>query len=222
MTKYNEEEFSNRLVEYAINNSKRFIYISGNGGAGKSTFSKFLKQSAEKYGKVNLIHMDEFVVDTNLRNNTLLPYKDQNGNLKKGRCTTSFKEAYFIQNVNAIIYNLKNGNNYYHYPKNATTDKECELLYSDAIITIIEGVGTVFINQDKNDSINVFMECNEELEILRRMQRTNQTREEVLETFEERNIQFKQNVLPYREEYDMIIESNSDYSITVKKNKLNI
>lgn len=223
-TKFSDE-LAKEIVEYAINNKKKFIFISGNGGSGKTEFAKRIVEYAKQFGHANAVDMDDFVVDTNLRKNASLSWENK-GETYVGRCTTSFKSAYFIQNIHAIIANISLNNNYYHWPKKAKSIDECKLIYGDAILTVIEGIGTVFLDKSLTSSISVFMECNEDTETKRRLQRKRFSNEQTLEDIKknavERNSQYKALILPHRSEHDLILQSNEDYSLSVLEDVLNI
>ncbi|MCH5142266.1 MAG: hypothetical protein J1G07_00925 [Clostridiales bacterium] len=219
------DELINALVGYALAKKKRFIFISGNGGSGKSELAKRIVAYASQFGHSNAIDMDEFVVDTALRKSASLEW-EFDGEKLTGRCTTSFKSAYFIQNIHAIIANVALNNNYYHWPKKAKSIDECKLIYGDAVITVVEGIGSVFLNKSLVDSISIFIECDEDIEIARRLQRkrfsNEQTIEDIKKSSVERNSQYKALILPHRDEHDLILTSNEDYSFSIAKDKLNI
>lgn len=219
------DELINGLVEYALRKGKRFIFISGNGGSGKSELAKRIVAYTLQFGHANVIDMDEFVVDTALRKSASLEW-EINGEKLSGRCTTSFKAAYFIQNVHAIIANIALNNNYYHWPKKAKSINECKLIYGDALITVVEGIGSVFLDKSLVDSISIFIECDEDVEIARRLQRkrfsNEQTIEDIKKSSIERNSQYEALILPHRDEHDLILKSNEDYSFSIIKDKRNI
>lgn len=87
-----------QLVQYIINICKEKnlnkIYICGNGGSGKTTLSKKITNEASKFGNINLISLDDFMVDTNLRNNSKIKW-NENGIEYDGRYTSSNIETYF-------------------------------------------------------------------------------------------------------------------------------
>lgn len=219
MNNINVTELAKSIIRYCDSTDKRFIYISGNGGSGKTELSKVLSQEAILYGHVNVLSVDDFVVDTTLRNSATATWMDIENGKKTGRFTTSFAASYFLPSIKAIIFNLKKGNNYYHWPKKATTAKDCHLLYGDALITIIEGVGTVFLEKEESDSMCVFLKCQQEIEIARRAKRgkfsNEQTEIEVRQNFAERNSQYKAIIEPHETEYELILESLEDYSLNV-------
>ncbi|MGV8086353.1 MAG: zeta toxin family protein [Candidatus Woesearchaeota archaeon] len=226
MKNYHPSILTEKIVKFCISKNKRFIFISGNGGSGKTELSKIILKKASKYGHVNILDMDDFVVDTKLRNSATATWNNSQNIEEKGRYTTSFAESYFLQNVKAIIYNIKKGNNYYHWPKKAKETKECRLLYGDAILTIIEGVGTVFLEKKKSDSVSIFLQCNKELEIKRRIKRARTSNEknakEVRKNFNERNSQYESNIQPHINTYDIVLESLEDFSLNIIKDKSNI
>ena len=215
-----------RIVKFCISTNKRFIFISGNGGSGKTELSKIFSKEAGKYGHVNLLDMDDFVVSTKLRNSATATWEDMQKKEHTGRYSTSFVESYFLQNIKAIIYNLEKGNNYYHWPKKAKKSQECRLLYGDAILTIIEGVGTVFLEKKKSNSIDIFLQCKKELEINRRIKRAEKsnekTAEEVKKYFDERDSQYETNIKPYMKEHEIVLESLEDFSLKIIQDKFNI
>lgn len=226
MKVYDASVISKKIVQFCNSENKKFIFISGNGGSGKTELSRIISKEANKYGKVNCLEMDDFVIATKIRNNATTTWKDLQNKTKTGRYTTSFAESYFLQNIKAIIYNIEKGNNYYHWPKKAKTPKECKLLYGDAILTIIEGVGSVFLDKNKTNSVSIFLQCKKELELDRRITRAEKsnekTPEEVNNRFKERNSQYKVNIKPHMQEHDIILESIEDFSLLALQDHLNI
>jgi uridine kinase len=218
--RYSPEQIAKKIVDYCLGTNKKFIFISGNGGSGKSELSKLLAAEAGKSGHANVLDMDDFV-DTEIRKSGRITWNDKEKGMRTGRYTTSFAASYFLQNVKAIICNLSKGNDYYHWPKKAKNSEECRLLYGDAVLTIIEGVGTVFLERDKASSLGVFMRCDKDIEIERRVNRgkfsDEKNREDVLRNFEERNSQFEANILPYVKEFEVVLESNGDFSLNIMR-----
>ena len=73
--------------------NKKFLYISGNGGAGKTTYAKEIKNLLEKNGKrVNLISTDDFIINTKVRNNSVGNWTLQ-GKEFLGRYTSCCEES---------------------------------------------------------------------------------------------------------------------------------
>ena len=214
-------EVAQKVVQFCISRSLKFVFLSGNGGSGKTELSKLIAEEAGKYGNVNILDMDDFVVDTKLRNSASITWNDTEKGEQTGRYTTSFAASYFLQNIKAILCNVENGNNYYHWPKKAKDSKECRLLYGDAVLTIVDGVGTVFLNRDSSNSVSIFMQCSNEIEIARRVQRgrfsNEQNEADVRKKFTERNSQYRTIIEPHMKEYGLVLESLEDYSLSVKR-----
>ena len=219
---FSPERIAQAIMQHCRSTDKSLLFISGNGGSGKTELSKTIAKEAEKYGHVNTIDMDDFVVDTKLRNSATTSWNDPDNGAQTGRYTTAFAASYFLQNIKAILYNIEQGNNYYHWPKKAKEGKECRLLYGDAVMTIVDGAGTVFLEKDPKRSICIFMQCSKELEIARRIQRARfsneQNEAQVLKNFDERNSQYKAMIEPHIAEYGLVLESLEDYSLRVVRN----
>lgn len=218
---YSPERIAQAIIQYCRSTDKSLLFISGNGGSGKTELSRTIAKEAEKYGHANAIDMDDFVVDTKLRNSATISWDDPDNGVQTGRYTTAFAASYFLQNIKAILYNIEQGNDYYHWPKKAREGKECRLLYGDAVITIVDGAGTVFLEKDANRSFCIFMQCSKELEIARRIQRgrfsNEQNEAQVLKNFAERNSQYKAMIEPHIPEYGLVLESLEDYSLRVMR-----
>jgi len=216
---YKSVKVAEKIVQNCLSTGKKFLFISGNGGSGKTQLCEIISKRAAKYGHVNILNMDDFVVDTKLRNSATITWNDIKKGQQAGRYTTSFVGSYFLQNIKAIIYNLEKGNNYYHWPKKAMKPKECRLLYGDAILTIIEGVGTVFLDKNEKNSISIFISCDKKIEIARRIKRGKFSNEkntkEVRKKFTERNSQYKAKIEPHMKEYGIVLESMEDFSLKV-------
>lgn len=228
MQNYDVEVVAQAIVDYCKNNDVKFIFISGNGASGKTELSKLIKSKSEGYGYVNTIDMDEFVVDTKLRKSAKVEWIDsKSGNPETGSYSTVFAASYFLQNVNAILFNLKMGNNYWHWPKRAKCEDDCKEEYkADSFLTIVEGVGSVYVDHPKGVSLSIFMRCSKEVEIERRVNRARfsneQSRSDVEKQYDERNKQFESIILPYADQHDLLLESCEDYSCNVIKDSLNI
>lgn len=228
MVNITAKKMAEEIFKYCIENGKKFIFISGNGASGKSELSNLICQVAGGSGYVNTIDMDDFVVDTKLRKSALIEWSDsKTGEKKSGSYSTVFAASYFLQNIKAIICNLRRGNNYWYWPKRAKSEAESVVeLKSDAVITIIEGIGSVYLDKNPEDSISIFMRCSKENEIERRIIRAKysneKNREEVERQYEERNCQFESIILPYMDQHDLILVSQKDFSLNVVEDKLSV
>jgi uridine kinase len=226
MKNHDASTVAKRIVKFCISKNKKFLFISGNGGSGKTELGKCISKEVAKHGRVNFLEMDDFVVDTKLRNSATISWEDIQKKKQIGRYTTSFEASYFLQNIKAIIYNIVKGHDYYHWPKKANKSQECKLLYGNATLTIIEGIGTVFLEKDKSNSVSIFLQCKKELEIDRRIKRSRadneKTAEDVKKNFDERNSQYEAIIKPHIPEYDVVLESTEDFSLKVIRDDLDI
>lgn len=212
----------NNLVEYLISLCKKHhlnkIYICGNGGSGKTTLSKALYEEAEKYGNTNLISLDDFLADTEMRKNSTNEWIE-NGIAYSGRYTSSNIESYFLKNVYEIIYNIDNGIDCYYFPRKYKEKNNIRQLKSNYFLTIIEGVGTVFLEKDKDKSLTILLKCNKEDEIERRKIRTKELNRPDIELYDElRSSQYRVNVLKQEKSFDMIIENDKLFNYNIVKN----
>lgn len=214
----NYENFAKNIIDHCLTNNIKYIFIIGNSCSGKTTLSNIIKDETEKLGKVNIINMDDFIVNKKLRDSALLEYKPN----ATSRCSAALKEAYFIESANEIIYNLSNGNNYYH--KTAKSNEKYTLFYSNAIFTIAEGVGVAFLNKENLSSLNIFLECSPENEINRRAARKENepSKEMVLNNYRVRREQFELSILPYKKECQILATSLDNYDLEIVEDKLGV
>lgn len=225
---FNANEIAQKIVSYCLEKKIKYVFISGNGGSGKTELSKVICKETQKYGTCNLIDMDEFVVDTQLRSSGRLSWIDVNSGIERtGKYTTSFAASYFLQNIKAILCNLERGNNYWHWPKKAKYNSDSIIEYkANALLTIVEGIGSVFLDKNKSNSISIFMQCTAEIEIERRIGRARFSNEQdptaVRKSYEERNSQFEASIIPYKNEHDLTLESQEDYTILITHDALDL
>ncbi len=220
------KDISEKIVKYCIENDLKFIYISGNGGSGKTELGKMLFDLVNTHGNANLINTDDFLVNTTLRNSANALWNDIEGVEKSGRYTSSHPDSYYLPSLKAIIFNIKNGNDYYHLPRKAVSTSEAVLMHDDAKITIVEGVGSAFLGIDDEESLRIYMKCTGEVEVSRRVGRglysNEKSEEDVLKNFEDRDSQFRAFVEPLMDKFGLVIESNEDYSLSIIKDSYNL
>lgn len=207
------------LVDYIIDvcktNKFNKVYICGNCGSGKTTLSKTLRDKAVKYGRVNLISTDDFMVDINLRKNSIAKWED-NGIIYEGRYTSSNLESYFLKNIYEIIYNIDHGKDCYYFPRKYKEKNNIRELKSNYFLTIIEGVGTVFLEKEKKTSLNILLKCSEDIEKKRLLERTTNLLRDASELHDEkRSSQFRLNVLKYESDFDLVILNDDKFNYNI-------
>lgn len=201
------EEFTKYIVNYCNDKKINKIYICGNGGSGKTTLSYSIEKEASKYGNVNIISTDDFVVNTELRNNSVNKWINNNQEYSY-RYTSSNKESYFIKNIEELLYNIDHGIDCYYFPKHYE-ENNIRQLHSNYFLTIVEGVGTAFLKRD--NALSIFLKCSEFTERERRKIRT----EALARNYDElRTEQFNNNVLVHENEFDIIVNTdNGEFEI---------
>ena len=210
----NLEEFAKYIVDYCSDNKINKLYICGNGGSGKTTLSYSIQKEGSKYGDVNIISTDDFIVNTELRKNATNKWVN-NSQEYSYRYTSSNKESYFIKNIDEILYNIDHGINCYYFPKHYEEENSIKQLHSNYYLTIIEGVGTAFLN--RSNSLSIFLKCSEETEKERRIKRTNELNRNSIELYDElRTKQFENNVLIHIDEFNMIVNTDNNMFEIVK------
>ncbi len=195
------------MTEKILNliSQKKFLYIGGNGGSGKTTFAQKLKNDLESKGKVvNVISVDDFMTNTAVRNSAVCKW-EIDGKEFEGRCTSCCKEAYFWSAVDAIFHSLKNGLDVFYKPKREDMRK----LFANADLTIVEGIASAFLDFEEN-STSLWLECDKDTEIERRIKRGGGTHAQVEERNKVRDSQFVANVLPLKEKFDFVIDTSKE------------
>lgn len=205
------EELTTHLLRICKENNYRKIYICGNGSSGKTTLSKSLYNKASTIGICNLISLDDYLVDINIRKNSLYTWYEDDKKYQ-GRYTSSCKESYDLKSVYALLYNLDNGLDTYYFPISYQEKHNIRRLYTNYTLTILEGVGTVFLDKDANESLTILLGCSKELEIKRRSKRTKELKRDISENFDEvRANEYRVNVLSQKDTFDLVITSDEDY-----------
>lgn len=210
-----------QLVQYIINyckeNKLNKVYICGNGGSGKTTLSKKIRDEALKHGSVNIISTDDFMADINLRKNASVKWIE-NGVEYDGRYTSSNFETYFFKNIYEIIYNIDHGINCFYFPQRYKEKNNIRQLYSNYFLTIIEGVGTVFLEKEKEKSLTILLKCDKENEIKRRLERTRNLERDASELYDEkRSSQYRVNVLSRENDFDLVVTSDEVFNYKIEK-----
>lgn len=199
------------LIERKVIGKHQYLYISGAGCAGKTTLtSSIIVKNQDR--KINVVATDNFLVDSKLRNNVKL--------FSTERVTSFCKEAYFMPALDAVHCALMNRDAQW-IPNDQNTFSRMETNFD---LSIIEGVGAAFLKKCQ-DAYNIFIDCSEEDELIRRLKRDGANRSisnnQIKADSYDRRKQYYRNILPLKSEYDLVLFSNSDFSLNVIDDKLN-
>lgn len=183
----------NDICDNILKNGDKFVLISGNGGAGKSTLAKVLQNKfLQKNKTVNVISTDDFMLDKVYRKNTIKTYLDKNGQTRSGYMTSTFPEAYDYDLLKKTI---------------------CA---QDADIIIVEGIGAALILADFKESYKIFVQVDKETEFQRRAQRARSGADLSRERMEIRYEQFELFILPLADKFDLKLISQDDFSYIIQ------
>jgi len=221
--KYKDKEVIKKIVDFCLEKYK-FIFISGNGGSGKTTLSKKIIEEINSRGlKANRIDTDDFMIDTEIRKKAKKEWIDTNNNKRISDHGSVFKEAYHLASLEAKFHSLLNNENSSYIPKKS---KELIELKSDVSLTIIEGIASAFLK--KNDLVySILIACDLETEVNRRISRARNNenhlpRETVEKKVVERREQFEITVLAERDNFDLELYSLENHSFAVNRDALNV
>lgn len=182
----------NDICNKILEDKYKFVLISGNGGAGKSTLAKILqKELASKGKKANVISTDDFMLEKNYRKNTFITYADKNGNPKTAYIASTFPEAYDYKSLNNTIS------------------------MQEASIIIVEGIGVALILDSFDKAYKIFLQVDKETEYQRRIQRARPGADLSPERMEIRYEQFELFILPLAERFDLRLTSEDDFSYSI-------
>ena len=201
---YTDQEVIKKIVDFCLGKYK-FIFISGNGGSGKTTLSKKMVEEINSRGlKANRIDTDDFMIDTEIRKSAQKEWIDKNNNKRISDHGSVFKEAYHLASLESVVHSLMNNENCSYKPRKS---EELIELKPDASITIIEGIASAFLDKNKL-AYSVLLTCDMETEINRRIGRNrngedNLSREAVEIKASERREQFEITVLSEKDNFDL-------------------
>lgn len=170
----------------------KFVLISGNGGAGKSTFAKILQEKLVLAGKtVSIISTDDYMKDKTYRKNNFITYNDKSGKPKTAYIASTFPEAYNYQSLDKAIH------------------------FQNTDIIIVEGIGVALIIDSFENAYKIFMQVDKETEYKRRVQRARAGADLTRERMEIRYEQFELFILPLADKFDLRLISQDDFSYSL-------
>ena len=203
------------IISWVRNADKKLIIgISGHGAAGKTTFAYMLMDGLEN--DVNYLNTDPYIVSSSIRKNAMIDYIHE-GKLHRFKMTACHPSAHHIPSLERDVQMLKAGMDILtidtHYLKS-------EILSSQNKLTIVDGMSVAFAKPVLFDLL-VYFYTNDDLELERRLDRDIEERgmdtNYLMQSHNERRIQYQMFMHPYSKNFDIIIKSTKK-SIIVEEN----
>lgn len=189
----------NDICDRILQNGYPFVFISGNGGAGKSTLAHSLQDTLVQRNKtVKILSTDDFMLDKAYRKKTMITYKGKNGQIKSCYMASTFRESYDFDSL-----------------KQAAESKEAD-------ITLIEGIGAALFLQDFKNSYKIFLQVDKDTEYKRRIRRARKGADFTRERAQIRFEQFDVLILPLATQFDMQLISQDDFSFVAVAPRANL
>jgi len=196
---------------------KIIIGISGHGAAGKTTFAQKLIHALNQ-DEVNYMNTDPYIVNSDIRKQTMLDYTYQNEH-HRFKMTACHPAAHHLPSLERDVQMIRAGLDLMtidtHYLKST-------LISSKKKITIVEGMGVGFINPNLFD-LKLYFYTDGKTEFIRRSGRDVLERgtdiNYLKQSHDERRIQYELFMHPYCQNFDMVIKTQDD-AILIEKNTL--
>lgn len=195
--------------------NRMVIGISGHGAAGKTTFANQLINLLNQ-NDVNYINTDPYIVNSDIRKNTIIDYTYQNES-HRYKMTACHPTAHHMPSLERDVQMVREGIDFYtidtHYMKS-------ELISSKNKVTVVEGMSVAFLNPDLFD-LKIYFYTDGETEFKRRSSRDIAERgmdiNYLKHSHNERRIQYELFMHPYSQHFDIVIKT-SDEKIFIEKN----
>jgi len=196
---------------------KIIIGISGHGAAGKTTFAKKLIHALHQ-DQVNYLNTDPYIVNSNIRKQTILDYTYQNEH-HRFKMTACHPAAHHLPSLERDVQMIRAGLDLMtidtHYMKST-------LISSKKQITIVEGMCVAFIDPELLD-LKIYFYTDGDTELKRRSDRDVIERgidiNYLKQSHDERRIQYELFMHPHCQHFDMVIKTQDD-EILIEKNTL--
>ncbi|WP_256864680.1 uridine kinase family protein [Marinilactibacillus piezotolerans] len=186
------------------------IGISGHGASGKTTFAEQLIAVLGDQN-VNYLNTDPYIILSDVRKYTNIEYMfDQKSH--QYTMTACHPSAHFVSALERDIQMIKAG---YDLQTIDVPYAPTASISSSNAITIVEGMSTAFINPDLFD-LSIYFYTDGETEWIRRSTRDTKERDRTLkelnDSHQERRIQYKLFMHPFREHFDIVVKSSEPSS----------
>lgn len=190
------------------------IRISGHGASGKSTFTNHLisKLEDEIY---NLLETDPYIIDSSIRKLAYVEY-DFSGQKYKEKITGCMPLAHELNSLKRDILALKNGMDIITINEPWAPSVK---LNGNRKINIFEGLSLFILDKALFD-ISIVFKCDEETEMLRRLDRDVNIRggnpDSIKLTQALRRRQYEHFMMPLEFEFDYVIDTSNNAFIMEK------
>ena len=193
---------------------KLIIGISGHGAAGKTTFAHMLMENLKN--DVNYLNTDPYIISSSVRKYAMIDYIHE-GKLHRFKMTACHPSAHHIPSLERDVLMLKAGMDLLtidtHYLKS-------EILSSQNKLTIVEGMSVAFAKPELFDLL-IYFYTTDDVELERRIGRDIEERgmdpNYLMQSHNERRIQYEVFMHPYSKNFDIIIKSTKE-TIIVEEN----
>ncbi|MDE0564728.1 uridine kinase family protein [Exiguobacterium sp. B2(2022)] len=200
------ERLIDEIVQNVQTGKRTLIAISGHGAAGKSTLAETLR---ERLGDINLLHTDPYIIDSQLRKQTILTY-EQNGKPHHYKMTACHPTAHHLLSLERDVRMIREGIGFYTID---VSYLERTWIDPKKMITIIEGMSVAFLDLSSFDQ-SIYLYTDGETEFRRRANRDIQERGMEMDylraSHDERRLQYELFMHPYRHHFQTIVNTSGD------------
>ncbi|MCS5502616.1 phosphoribulokinase [Lysinibacillus sp. A4] len=197
--------------------NKIIIGISGHGAAGKTTFAKKLIHALDQ-DEVNYLNTDPYIVNSDIRKQTILNYTYQNEH-HRFKMTACHPAAHHLPSLERDVQMIRAGLDFMTIDTNYM---KSTLISSKKQITIVEGMCVAFIDPQLLD-LKIYFYTDGATELKRRSDRDVLERgtdiNYLKQSQDERRIQYELFMHPHCQHFDMVIKTQDD-EIRIEKNTL--
>ena len=209
------EKLIHKVADWIIQQDENVIVgISGHGASGKSTFATMLVNYLGK-DIVNYLNTDPYIVDSQLRRNTMITYEYENEE-HHYKMTACHPAAHHLPSLERDVQMIKKGMDLYTID---TSYLKSTLLSSKNKVTVVEGMSVAFVDSDLFD-LNVYLYTDGDTEFTRRSQRDISERGMELSylkhSHEERRIQYEVFMHGYHKNFDIVVKNSNDEFVVEK------
>lgn len=200
------ERLINEIVQNVQTGQRTLIGISGHGAAGKSTLAETLR---DRFGDINLLHTDPYIIDSQLRKQTILTYQ-HDGKTHHYKMTACHPAAHHLLSLERDVRMIREGMGFYTID---VSYLERTWIDPKKMITIIEGMSVAFLNLSSFDQ-SIYLYTDGETEFRRRANRDIQERGMEMDylraSHDERRLQYELFMHPYRHHFQTIVNTSGD------------